>query len=210
MTLLSLPLTPIWVVVHLLMMKVNANDCLFIPSGSMMNIDFKNHTIGETVCNYCSYQSPDKNGKISSNIYECDTSSTTAQFREYDGDSCTGSPTKAYDIYPKDNKFSHGMCIGYKDVMYKYDPNNPESCKGEILSNSTLYGIWGPLNECFVANSVDVIREVCTNGSPIAYIWHPPDYNCTGPTEANVTYNDCTPPYDGHTEKLTLLVNPCS
>ena len=190
--------------------RVDANSCLFIPAGSVMKIDLKNQTLGETVCNYCSYSSSGKDAPMTSNIYSCDESARTAQFKEYEGDSCTGTATNTYDIVLANGNFTHDMCIGYKDVMYTYDTNNPQNCKGEIMSNVTLFGKWGPLNECFIANSVDVITEYCINDQPLCKIWHPPDFKCTGPDEANITYNDCTPPYDGHTEQLTLLVNPCA
>ena len=195
----------IWIAI--IIINADANDCLFVPSGSVVKVnDTLNYTISEKVCNFCAYESPDKNGQDSSTLYLCQTTSMTAELKIYEGVECIGFPSATYDIQLKGNNFTSGACIGYSDVMYAY---NGESCKGKIMSNSTLYGRWGPLNECFTANSVDVINETCKDGAPIAYIWHPPDYKCQGQPAATITYNDCTPPYDNHTEALKLLVNPC-
>lgn len=181
-----------------------ANECLLIPSGSVLIVNDRNYTIGDTVCNFCSIT--DKNGQQSSNLYLCETTSMTAQYISYEGVACNGYPVERYDIALNGN-FYHDACIGYNDVMYKYEDG--KACAGEIMSNSTMYGPWSPLDKCFQANSVDVVIESCQNGNPIAQIWHPPDLNCSGTPEAVITYNDCTPPYDGHTEQLSLIVNPC-
>ena len=175
-----------------------------IPSGSVLVVGNRNYTIGDTVCNFCSVT--DKNGLQSSNMYLCQTTSMSAEYISYEGADCSGYPVDRYNIVLNGN-FYRDACIGYNDVMYKYE--NDKACQGQIMSNTTIYGPWSPLNKCFQANSVDVVIETCENGNPIARIWHPPNLNCSGAPEAVITYNDCTPPYDGHTEQLSLIVNPC-
>lgn len=173
-----------------------------IPTGSIIEFSGYNYTLGgEGPCDFCSVGLGITEG---ASKFTC--SGNVGKYMSYKGNDCDGTP-EIYNVILNGTCF-YDICIGYNDVMYKYTGT---SCQGEILSNTTVYGQWAPLNQCYQANSVDIINQTCQNGYPVSYVWHPPNLNCSGPPEAVVGYyHNCTPPYDGHTEMLTLTANPCA
>eukprot|EP01084_Bolivina_argentea_P130517 230391_1 len=176
-------------------------NCTMIPSGSVINGKLKNTTLyGETPCDCCSFS-----GKGGASQFSC--SGTTGKYMTYSGNNCDGTPVTTEDVTIKGRCYND-RCIGYNDIMYKYTGT---SCQGEVMSNTSLCGAWSPLNKCMQVNSVDIVIETCTDGIPVCEVWHPPNTQCQGPVWGNITYNNsCTPPYDGHTELLTMFINPCS
>ena len=177
----------------------NGDNFTMIPEGSTIEMNGKQLTLGETPCDHCNID-----GAGTATSYSCGDGQT-GKYMVYKGDSCDGTP-EIYDIDINGECFSD-FCIGYNDVMYRYEG---APCKGEVMNNATYYAPWSYLNVCFIANEVDIIIERCVDGYPLAEIWHPPNYKCQGSPWGNITYNACTPPYDNHTEALTLIVNPCS
>eukprot|EP00483_Globobulimina_turgida_P002047 UN02049 len=181
---------------------VSGSNCTMIPAGSVIVSKSGKNTIlyGETPCDCCSYS-----GKGGASQFAC--SGTTGTYMTYSGSTCDGTPVTTEDVIIKGTCYND-RCIGYIDVMYKY---TGISCQGEVMSNTSLCGAWSPLDKCIQVNSVDIVIETCTDGIPVCEVWHPPNTQCQGPVWGNITYNNsCTPPYDGHTELLSMFINPCS
>eukprot|EP01084_Bolivina_argentea_P265209 449443_1 len=193
-------LSNILIIAILSVSQTNANSCVIIPAGSIVESrNYFNYKIGPTICNYCSINFY----KNESTMYTC--SGSTGKYMTYNGINCNNTPSKTYNIIIN-GKCYNSLCIGYNSVMYNYTQTQTE-CEGNIESNITVYGPW-ILNECMNVTT-HITIEKCQNGQPIDYLWLPPNLNCSGPPDKIITYNQCTPPASNHTEMLTLLVNPC-
>lgn len=89
-------------------------------------------------------------------------------------------------------------------VQVKY---KGENCKGDVVTNSTLYYPRSSFGTCIYIDQSESVLIGCDQSQPVAQVWH--SRRCRGTPWANITYNRCTPPYEGQSEQLTLLINPC-
>ena len=86
-----------------------------IPAGSIMQVDGKNYTMeGETPTDVC-YMDSSKGASM----YTCN--GATGQYIAYNGNVCNKDQINiTYNITINGNCYSD-RCIGYNDVMYKYN-----------------------------------------------------------------------------------------
>ena len=78
------------------------------------------------------------------------------------------------------------------------------------MNNSTYYYPWSNDEQCIEVGDIESVILKCVDGYPLADIWFPPNRKCWGePALANVSYNQCSPFYEGQSFQLHLLINPC-